>query len=307
MLSEQALDLAIIATPNQLHAEVAETCAAHGVHMLVEKPIADTLEAGARLVAAAEAAGVSVSVGHHRRFDPAVEMAYEIVSGGEIGRLVAVSAVWAARKPDDYYEEAAWRREPGGGPILINLIHDIDCLRHICGEIESVRAMTSSAAREFAVEDTAAILVAFESGALGTVTISDAAPSPWGWEAGSNDNPMIAASGENCYRFLGSKAAYDFPNPAIWRHIADGDGAGGGGETGDWRDEFARETRDLRPRQALADQLRHLCRVARGEDVPRVSGHEGLRTLAATLAVHEAARTGGTVRPADLLARASGG
>ena len=55
-----------------------------------------------------------------------------------------VSAVWAVRKPDDYWD-AAWRSAPGGGPVLINLIHDIDCLRYICGEIVEVQAAASSA------------------------------------------------------------------------------------------------------------------------------------------------------------------
>ena len=65
--------------------------------------------------------------------------AREILRSGEIGELVGVSGLWAVRKPDAYYE-IEWRRKPGGGPVLINLIHDIDMLRFCCGEIESVYA-----------------------------------------------------------------------------------------------------------------------------------------------------------------------
>ena len=61
----------------------------------------------------------------------------------------------ARHKPKGYHD-LAWRREPGGGVVLINGIHDIDCLRQLCGDIETVQATTSNAVRGFAVEDTAA-------------------------------------------------------------------------------------------------------------------------------------------------------
>ena len=139
-----------------------------GIPVLVEKPIADTLDAALALADASEAAGVPVLVGHHRRHNPIVRKAREIVQSGALGRLTAVSATWLVCKPDDYFD-VAWRREPGGGPILINLIHDIDNLRFIAGDIAAVQGMTSSARRGFPVEDTAALLLRFRDGALGTV------------------------------------------------------------------------------------------------------------------------------------------
>ena len=76
------------------------------------------------------------------------------MQGGGIGRLTAVAALWLLQKPADYFD-VAWRREPGGGPLLINAIHDIDDLRFVCGEIEEVRALVSNTTRGFKVEDTA--------------------------------------------------------------------------------------------------------------------------------------------------------
>jgi predicted dehydrogenase len=84
-----------------------------------------------------------------------------------------VAGLWLLKKPDDYFN-VAWRRERGGGPILINLVHDIDSLRFICGEIVEVQASTSNKVRGFGVEDTAALLLKFANGAIGTVTVSDA-------------------------------------------------------------------------------------------------------------------------------------
>ena len=75
-------------------------------------------------------------------------------------------ATWL--KPDSYYEQA-WRRQPGAGPVLINLIHDIDLLRFLIGEVDSVQAITSNAVRGFEVEDTAAVIMRFACGALATL------------------------------------------------------------------------------------------------------------------------------------------
>jgi len=289
MLDAVRPDGVVVAAPNQLHTPVGLACVARGIPALIEKPLADTLEAGAELVTAAERRGVPLLVGHHRRYNPMVETTRAIIAAGELGRLVAVSVVWAARKPDAYFD-AAWRRAEGGGPILINMIHDIDCLRHFCGEIEEVQAYGGSAIRGFAVEDTAAVVIRFAGGALATVTLTDAAPSPWGWEAGSADNPGIAASGQNCYRFLGTEAALDFPNLVLWR------GAGPGAAS--WAEPLVATPRPHPPGEALPAQLRHFLAVIDGAEAPRVSGREGLATLAATLAVTEAIRTGRAARPA---------
>ncbi len=296
MLANETLDGAIVAVPNALHMTVGKACASAGVHMIVEKPVADTVESGLELVEAAEAAGVRMLVGHHRRYDPAVERARAVVQSGDLGRLVVVSAIWAAHKPESYWN-VDWRREPGGGPILINLIHDIDCLRYICGEIVEVQAITSNAIRGFKVEDSAVILLRFEAGALGTVTLSDAAASPWNWEGGTNDNPAVAWSGENSYRFMGTRGSLEFPNLVTW-------GQQGDRATG-WDLPFRATPLGLGPRAAHAVQLRHFCAVIRGDERPRVDGRDGLATLAATLAVHEAAATGRPVAPLDVRAPAA--
>ena len=98
MLRRERPDGVIIATPNGDHASVAELCARYSADLLIEKPIADTNDSADRIVRAAERAGVQVLVGHHRRHSPLIAAAREIVTSGEIGRLVAVSMLWALRK-----------------------------------------------------------------------------------------------------------------------------------------------------------------------------------------------------------------
>lgn len=288
MIETERPDGVVIAAPTDLHAPIGIACAARGIHLLVEKPIAADVESGAELVSAAERYGVRLMVGHHRRFNPAVETAREIVQGGALGRLTAVSALWATLKPEDYFD-IEWRRQPGGGPILINLIHDIDNLRHICGEIDSVYAETGSAVRGFGVEDSAALTLRFAGGALGTVLVADATPSPWNWEAGSGDNPAMPYIGENCYQFLGTEASLGFPRLELWRY--------GAGRPAGWQYELEKEPRPVTRGETITAQMAHFCQVIRGAAEPRVPGADALGTLAVTLAVAESARRGQPVRP----------
>ena len=140
------------------------------MNILIEKPIADTMDEAHRIVKAADDNGIQVLVGHH----PLIQAARSIVQSGELGDLVAVSVLWALLKPIDYYN-VDWRcRRPHGGPTLINLIHEFDSLRFICGEICQIYAQSSSTVRQLDVEDTLSISLSFESGSLGSVVASDA-------------------------------------------------------------------------------------------------------------------------------------
>src|SRR5688572_18490728 len=161
MLDRARPDGAIVAVPNRMHVAVGLACVARNIPILIEKPIADDVASALALVEAAEQAGVPTLVGHHRRHNPIMRKAAEIIAGGGVGRVVAVNGLWLSHKPKPYFD-VAWRSEPGGGPVLINAIHDIDCLRMLCGDVETVTAATGNAIRNFAVEDTAAAVLQFE-------------------------------------------------------------------------------------------------------------------------------------------------
>jgi predicted dehydrogenase len=292
MLDEAKPDGAIVATPNQLHVAVGLACVARKIPMLMEKPIADSIAEGSRLVDAAEKAGVPILTGHHRRHHPVIRKAHETLQSGAVGRVTAVVCLWLNHKPDSYYD-MAWRREPGGGTVLINGIHEIDCLRMLCGEIESVQAATSNAVRNFPVEDTAAVVIRFASGALGTITISDTVSSPWTWEWGSYENAAWPHESQNCYLITGTRGSLAVPSLELWWH-EQGQG---------WTDPLTRRRVPYVPADVYAEQMRNFAGVIRGEERPVVSGREGLRTLAATLAILESARTGKPVRLDDMLAQ----
>jgi predicted dehydrogenase len=278
MLERVRPDGVIIATPNALHVAVGLACVERRVPMLVEKPIADTVAASNELVGAAERARVPLLVGHHRRYNPMLEKARDIVRGGGIGRLTAVAALWLLQKPAGYFD-VAWRREPGGGPLLINAIHDIDDLRFVCGEIEEVRALASSAARGFPVEDTAAIALRFANGALGTLTVSDTAAAPWSWELTAGENPAYPRQEGSCYFFSGTGGALAVPGMTLYSY----------GEQKGWYAPLGRSTLEVERADPQVRQLQHFCRVIRGEEAPRIDGADATRTLAVIEAIRRAA------------------
>lgn len=283
MLAAARPDGVIIATPNHLHVAHGLAAVEAGVPALIEKPIAADTAAAAPLVAAAEAKNVALLIGHHRRHNPLVAAARDVIERGELGRLLTVHAQTWLIKPDDYFR-AEWRKQPGaGGPVFINLSHDIDLLRHFCGEIAAVRAVSSSAARGHAVEDTAVVLLEFANGALGTMSVSDTVVGPWSWELTARENPAYPATGEACYYLGGTEGALALPNLTLWKNPA----------ARSWWAPLAgtKLVFDIRG-HSLVRQLRHFAAVIRGDAAPLVSGRDGLASLAAVEAVKRAAESG---------------
>src|SRR3954452_8906408 len=280
-------DGVVIATPNQLHVPNGLTAVAAGVPMLLEKPVSGDVDSGMELVEASEKAGAAVLVGHHRRHSPLIQRAREIVESGRLGKLTAVTGLCLFQKPNEGYFDGpySWRREPGGGVVLINLIHVIDDLRNICGDIVAIQAAEANAARGFPVEDTAAMILHFANGALGTLTISDAAAAPWSWELTSGENKAYPHTDQFCYLVAGMEGSLTVPRLDVWGHEGDG-----------WWTPIRSERSVVPEQDPLTLQMHHFCQVIHREAAPLLDGRGGTRTLEATLAVKRAAETGGVVR-----------
>ena len=296
LLDKAKPDGVVLAVPNQLHVSMGLACVARKVPVVIEKPIADSVSDALRLVEAAEAAGVATLTGHHRRHNPIMRRAAEIVREGGVGRVVAANARYLSHKPKGYHD-VAWRREPGGGPVLINAIHDIDCLRMIVGDITRVQAVDSRAVRGFAVEDTAAAVLTFQNGALGTLICSDTASTPWSWEWGSRENPAYPFDCEACIDVAGTQGSLSVPTLVHRWHEK-------GRES--WLEPLTQKRHHVTPSDPYVNQLLNFARVIRGTETPVLSGRDGTRTLATTLAITESAKAGLPVLVDDLMARAMG-
>lgn len=289
MLDQVRPEAVIIANPNPLHVSTALDCLAAGIPVLLEKPVGVDLQEVRELVAASRRYNVPVLVGHHRRHNPLIVRAHALLREGALGRLTTVTALWQLQKPDSYFD-IHWRREAGAGMLLTNLIHDLDLLRHLCGEVRQVQALTSNAVRGFGNEDCAAVLLQFDNGALGTLTGSDAVAAPWSWELGSGENPVYPRQADQpCYLLAGTRGALSIPQLKRWHYAEDGAG---------WHQPLLAAQEAFSADEALRRQLQHFVQVARGAVAPLVSATDAARTLALIEAIREAAATGRACAPA---------
>lgn len=287
MLDALRPDGVILATPTVLHVDVALLCIARGIPVLVEKPVADSLADAQRLVDAVERTGVPVLVGHHRRYSAVLEAACAALASGALGALVAVQGSALFHKPARYFEEAPHRRQRGAGPILTNMVHEVDSLRLLAGEIVEVQAFASSARRGFEVEDSASIGLRFASGALGSFLLSDVAASTRSWEQTSGENPAYARDAlETCYLLSGERGSLAVPTLRLQTVAAEPS----------WFEPMRVRTLGADGTDPLARQLDHFCAVMRRTEAPRVGVRDATQTLRVTLAIAEAAAIGRPVR-----------
>src|SRR5437667_1474402 len=292
LIAKARPDVIDLATPNQMHVEQSLQCIAAGIPVLVEKPVAHTLEEGKRLIETAERANAKLLVGHHRRHSPILHKAVEVIQSGILGPIVAVMGSAVFYKPDNYYDEAPWRRQPGGGPILINMIHEVGNLRAMVGEIVAVQAFAANATRGFPVEDTVAINLKFANGALGTFLLSDTAGSAKSWEQTSQENKSYSTyPDEDCYVIVGTNGSLSVPTMRI-KYYA-------GKEERSWWKPFLTRTEEFERIEPLAAQIEHFAAVIRGDAEPLVTARDGLQNLRVTDAIAEAARTGRVVNTTE--------
>jgi predicted dehydrogenase len=276
---------AIVATPNQLHVPQALDCLALGLPVLVEKPIAGEVAAAQTLVDAQHTTGVPVLIGHHRRHNPIIARGKAIIAQNTLGQVVCATAFATMMKPEGYFD-VAWRRELGGGPILINLIHDIDMLRYLLGEVVSVQSQTSNQLRGNAVEDTAAAVLRFASGALCTVVVSDAASSPYCWDFCAGEQGQYPRQAVQSHVIIGTHGTLSLPDLAVWNYP----------QERHWHREMQRTQTNVHALDVYDAQLTHFHAVIERRTTPICDALDGLRTLQATLAVRDAAVHGGIVQ-----------
>src|ERR1700694_816752 len=173
LCKDPAVDVVYIATPHQFHAEQARLAASHGKHLLVEKPMALSLEECRGMIEAARKAGVVLIVGHSHSFDRPVLQARKMIEQGAVGKVRMITALnftdflYRPRRPEELDTER------GGGAVFNQGAHHIDIIRLLGGgRVKSVRAATGvwDAARP--TEGAYSCLLSFEDGAFATAVYS---------------------------------------------------------------------------------------------------------------------------------------
>lgn len=172
MLTEIKPDFAAIATESGRHAAIALDCINAGVNVLIEKPMALSIQEANKVIAAAKYKGVIVGVCHQNRFNKAVQKLRLAVDQNRFGKIYNIAAVVRWNRNAAYYRQAPWRGTwaQDGGCLMNQCIHNIDLLRWIGGDIESVVGVTGNFQHSYIeAEDFGTAIVRFKSGAVGTI------------------------------------------------------------------------------------------------------------------------------------------
>ena len=169
-------NVASVCTPSGDHAETSVRLARHGVHVVVEKPMALTLEDADRMILACVENQVKLFIVKQNRFNLPIRRAREAVVAGRLGKMVmgTVRVRWC--RDDAYYQQDAWRGTwaQDGGVLANQASHHVDVLEWMMGDVDSVYAVARTALADIEVEDTAVAVLKFSSGAIGVIEATTA-------------------------------------------------------------------------------------------------------------------------------------
>lgn len=170
------IDVVTILTPSGDHARHTIELAPYGKHLVVEKPMALTLEDADRMIEACDRAGVRLFVVKQNRFNYPVKKLREALDAGRFGKLVlgTIRVRWC--RTQEYYDQDPWRGtwQHDGGVFANQAIHHVDLLQWVMGDVESVFAKSTRALVNIEAEDTGVVLLKFKNGALGVIEATTA-------------------------------------------------------------------------------------------------------------------------------------
>ena len=171
-LNDDKIDVVTIATISGYHAKHSIDCLNHDKHVLIEKPMALTLEDADKIIKLGKEKNKKVCVSHQNRFIPAVQNLKRAIDEGRFGKLIHGTARTLWNRNDEYYKQASWRgtKALDGGTLMNQCILNIDLLLWMMGgEVERLYSETDTFIRKIETEDFGAILMRLKNGAVGIV------------------------------------------------------------------------------------------------------------------------------------------
>ncbi len=177
MMRAVNIDVVVVLTESGKHAEHVVALSPYGKHIVVEKPMALTLDDADAMIRACDESGAKLFVVKQNRFNVPVLKLRQALKAGRFGKLVlgTVRVRWCRRQ--DYYDQDPWRGTWAldGGVLTNQASHHVDLLEWMMGEVDSVFAMSRTALANIEAEDTAVVTVRFRNGALGVIEATTAA------------------------------------------------------------------------------------------------------------------------------------
>ena len=177
LVQSEDVQCVYVATPVHLHAQQTIAAAEAGKHVLCEKPMAMTADECDRMLAATRANGVRLGVAYYRRFYPAVRRIKAVVESGEIGLPVVAQMnafEWFDPGPDHPRRWLLTRAIAGGGPMMDFGCHRLEVLLYLFGSVGRAAALATNVIFDREVEDTAAVLMAFDGGPCASLVVTHA-------------------------------------------------------------------------------------------------------------------------------------
>ncbi|HVP43793.1 MAG TPA: aminotransferase class III-fold pyridoxal phosphate-dependent enzyme [Terriglobales bacterium] len=273
-------DVAVIATPTAMHIPPAIEAAERGCHLFIEKPLSDSLDGVSRLLELVRKKDLITFAGFNTRFIPGIRQMKALITEGAVGKVVALRAETGHYLPEwhpweDYRQGYSARRQLGGG-VILDAIHELDYVRELMGEVESVSCLAGKLSHlEIDTEDVAAILLRHSSGAISEIHLD------YVQRARSRTCHVIGDQGTIRWHFVTGQVR-------CYRSA-----------TGQW--ETWTSPPDWQLNQMYVDEMQHFLNCLDGKDRPLCDVWEGERVLRIALAARESAPTGAAmrIRPPD--------
>ena len=271
---ESRPDAALVTNPASLHVETGLALAQNGVHLFVEKPISNTLDGVDPLLELCRERGLVLMVGYNFRFYKPLQAMHQALTEGRIGRVLSLRAEVGQYLPDwrpdrDYRDTVSAQQDLGGG-VVLELSHELDYVRWLVGEADSVSAQVGHLSDlEIDVEDTAEITLKHVNGAIGNVHMN-----------------MVQRPSTRTCRIIGTEGML------AWDGMSNSVAMSENG-TSSWSDLIPTEPIDRN--DMYVAELRHFLDCVKGDEAPIVSGDDGRRTLELALAAKRSSEEGRVV------------
>ena len=277
MLETPGLDAVVVATPNRFHEEGVLAAAAHGKHVLCEKPLAIDAAAARRMVEACEEAKVVLQVGFNQRFWAQVQIAKQLIDAGFIGRIHQMRSIYS-EKSTVYPATTRYRydlAQSGGATIIDLTIHRIDLARHLVGDFSGVFGELVHSELPEQVDDNVFLLTRFESGARGSLASNRYSPNIGDGTDIYGTEGTIHIASETISPFASAplavyteRSAADLPDVLVEAHYPDA-----------WWETFKGGWITVKPprRSPYRAQLEAFCESIREAKPAPITGVDGLR------------------------------
>jgi predicted dehydrogenase len=279
LIKRTDIDAVSICVPNSLHADVAVASAEAGKHILLEKPMAVSLDDADKILRAVEKNDVKLMLGYNQVFNPMVQRVKKDVADGRLGRVSIIKSQYVRNLTATSRESFGWRADvsqAGGGVITESGVHRLSLSWYLGGEVKEVSCFTERLEMDIDAEDNAAILLKYENGGIGVVICS------WVAEFKGPEWEKIEVYGSK-----GSRIGYgDSRSGVAYLELSDI----GMPEYGRIHSYFPPQAIFKGGFDTFNDEFKHFLDCIQRDQKPIVDGHAGKAILEITLAAYESAK-----------------